>query len=425
MRVIFVTLLARIVSCAAASSAQPGGVDNNTPVVRDGAWSLAFFDDFNGTTIDAAKWSVRNNLSHCSPCEPQLYLSSRVAVADGALAITTVRDHVFGPGPAGTQLYNFSSGWVDTLHSFSQLYGRFEARMQLPARTATGAWPAFWTLPNSSQCWPVGGEVRVRCCGLHAARRAPPRTSRVRGCRHALRPSRCHPPRHSPPRVHAADRRVRVHGEPNFGPGMRPRDRSVSTVVGVRPRGGTAGGVRGARVERRRRRHDRCCACRHLGAASFIATGRAVLACALPPPRVRIWRREAAPCPACPSLRPLSILPQHPPIVSPTQVYGSYRWGTACGDDQQLLPGAGYPPSGSGVDWTAWHVFAVEWNATAMTFSVDGVEYETKTPAEAVFPTAAQYVIINTAIAWYFMPGDEAVYPATTLVDWVKVWSWV
>ena len=82
------------------------------------------------------------------------------------------------------------------------------------------------------------------------------------------------------------------------------------------------------------------------------------------------------------------------------------------------------PEGGSGVDWTAWHVFAVEWNASAMTFFVDDVAYETKTPAEAVFPSAPQYVILNTAIAWYFMPGDEAVYPATTRVDWVKVWSW-
>ena len=129
--------------------------------VRDGSWVLTFEDDFNGTALDLSKWSPRNNESHCSPCELQLYKSERLAVVDGSLVITTQRDHVVGPGPNGPQVYNFSSGWVDTQHSFAQLYGRFEARMQLPARNATGVWPALWTLPNSSQCWPLGGEIDV------------------------------------------------------------------------------------------------------------------------------------------------------------------------------------------------------------------------------------------------------------------------
>jgi hypothetical protein len=99
------------------------------------------------------------------------------------------------------------------------------------------------------------------------------------------------------------------------------------------------------------------------------------------------------------------------------QIYGSYRWGTTCDDDKQVtrgrsggertadqhrspgcqrraraplplthvqpLPGAGYPPLGAPpIDWTQWHVIGGTWNASAITFYVDDVPYETKTADE-------------------------------------------
>jgi len=57
----------------------------------------------------------------------------------------------------------------------------------------------------------------------------------------------------------------------------------------------------------------------------------------------------------------------------------------------QVLPGAGYPPLGAPpVDWTQWHVIGGTWNATAITFYVDDVPYETKTSADVILPTAPQ-----------------------------------
>ena len=113
------------------------------------------------------------------------------------------------------------------------------------------------------------------------------------------------------------------------------------------------------------------------------------------------------------------------PLVN--QVFGSYRWGTVCGDDNQLLPGAGYPPLGAPpIDWSAdFHVFGVEWSPTNITFSVDGNAYETKSAGDVNLPDAAQYLIVNAAIAFYWMPDAAAVYPAYTFVDWVKAWQWV
>jgi len=120
-----------------------------------GSWVLTMSDDFNAPTLNTSLWNVRNNESHCAPCEAELYVAGRVTVANGSLVITTQRDHVLGPGGA---LYNWTSGWVDTKGKFEQLQGLWEARVRLPGQNATGAWPAFWTLPNSTQCWPTGGE---------------------------------------------------------------------------------------------------------------------------------------------------------------------------------------------------------------------------------------------------------------------------
>ena len=78
-----------------------------TAVCARAAWQLTLSDDFDGAALNTSLWTPRDNETHCSPCEPQLYLTSRLAVANGSLVITTDRDHVVGPGG---ELFNYSSG---------------------------------------------------------------------------------------------------------------------------------------------------------------------------------------------------------------------------------------------------------------------------------------------------------------------------
>lgn len=88
----------------------------------------------------------------------------------GNLVLRTQRQQARGPHG---NIYNFTSGWVDTETRWYQKYGRFEARVSLPPQNATGNWPAFWLMPNPATavpkdvCWPVGGEIDIY--GTYAA----------------------------------------------------------------------------------------------------------------------------------------------------------------------------------------------------------------------------------------------------------------
>lgn len=116
-------------------------------------WKLVWEDDFNRTDgFDTASWSKiprgtsdwNNYMSDFDSC---------YAVRDGKLVLRGLVNHSLP-----TDTAPFITGGVYTKDKVGFNNGRLEIRAKLNG--ATGAWPAFWLLPQGAE-WPRGGEIDI------------------------------------------------------------------------------------------------------------------------------------------------------------------------------------------------------------------------------------------------------------------------
>jgi len=126
-------------------------------------WKLVWSDEFdgpNGSAPDPAKWSVEVNGTGFGNNELEYYTSRRENshIEDGKLVIIARKETFTGPDGV-TRPY--TSGRLETKGHFEQQYGRFEARIKIPA--GQGMWPAFWMLGNDIDRigWPTCGEIDI------------------------------------------------------------------------------------------------------------------------------------------------------------------------------------------------------------------------------------------------------------------------
>jgi beta-glucanase (GH16 family) len=92
--------------------------------------------------------------------------------------------------------------------------------------------------------------------------------------------------------------------------------------------------------------------------------------------------------------------------------------------------GAAYTLANGQVFADNYHTFAVEWSPSAITWSVDGATYETRTPADVggnkwVFDHPF-FLILNLAVggSWPGDPDSSTSFPQTMTVDYVRVSAW-
>lgn len=98
-------------------------------------WQQTFNEDFNGTSLDITKWKMfdywglENNFQDG---DQQCYTPNNVSVSGGNLILTARQEFPLGCNPDPGTL-QFTSGQISTGMSFSQAYGYFEMRAQLPS----------------------------------------------------------------------------------------------------------------------------------------------------------------------------------------------------------------------------------------------------------------------------------------------------
>jgi len=126
-------------------------------------YTLVWSDEFkgkNGALPDAKKWTYDIGGSGWGNHELEYYTNraENARIEHGKLVITARREDFTGPDD---KKFDYTSTRLKTQGLFAQAYGRFEARIKLPA--GQGIWPAFWMLGENivGDGWPKCGEIDV------------------------------------------------------------------------------------------------------------------------------------------------------------------------------------------------------------------------------------------------------------------------
>lgn len=118
-------------------------------------YTLKYFDDFNGTQLDAANWKFSDANSNGS--EVQAFVEENLVVENGNCIMYARKDDKVHVNKFGRSTY-YTGTKIDSYDLRSFKYGRVEMYAKLPLG-ANGTWPAFWTLGYGS--WPEAGEIDI------------------------------------------------------------------------------------------------------------------------------------------------------------------------------------------------------------------------------------------------------------------------
>ena len=150
--------MSRAYVLTAGSQFVPGGISYPSGWTR-----LLFNDEFNGSSIDTTKWTVRNSTTQNNMSARNF--ARNCTVANGYLSIRSGTDNDVDPAS-----HPWTSGYLDTIGKFSTTDARWEARMRMPwGPTANGYWPAFWLRPEDGE-WIVRHLREVHALAWASAR---------------------------------------------------------------------------------------------------------------------------------------------------------------------------------------------------------------------------------------------------------------
>lgn len=116
---------------------------------NDPHWQLLFEDDFN--TLNTSIWKVANDFDHYGEYQVYTNRTNNVYISNSNLVLQLNKEFYtcnnLNQQACNRNLYNYTSGWVETNSSYNVQYGYIESRIKLPY--GYGLWPAFWTFLGS------------------------------------------------------------------------------------------------------------------------------------------------------------------------------------------------------------------------------------------------------------------------------------
>lgn len=163
-----------LVTCFAIAGDACGGADQTStvpsppsqgpaPQPGTGPWQLSWSDEFNGpdgSAPDPTKWAHDIGGGGWGNNELQTYTDRRdnSFIRNNVLVIRAQRETFRGTDGVSR---DYTSARLKTQGTFSQAFGKFEARIRVPR--GQGIWPAFWMLGEdiATVGWPACGEIDI------------------------------------------------------------------------------------------------------------------------------------------------------------------------------------------------------------------------------------------------------------------------
>jgi beta-glucanase (GH16 family) len=142
-------------ACCGGCSAPQTALAPAAAIPSPPGWVLDWSDEFDGTTLDHAKWVEESGGHGWGNNELQYYTgrAENVRVAGGYLVIEARKESF--------ENREYTSARIKTAGLKERTQGRYEARIKVPR--GQGIWPAFWLLGSDigSAGWPRCGEIDI------------------------------------------------------------------------------------------------------------------------------------------------------------------------------------------------------------------------------------------------------------------------